>query len=75
MQLFLSYNSADRTSVVAVQKLLQARDITTFLDRDNLVSGMPWPQALEQALKAVNGVLFLSAASLADGKSARCGSR
>jgi TIR domain len=56
MQLFLSYNSADRTSVVAAQKLLQARGITTFLDRDNLVSGLAWPQALEQALRRVGGV-------------------
>ena len=56
MQLFLSYSSADRTSVMAVQKLLQARGITTFLDRDNLVSGLAWPQALEQALRAVDGV-------------------
>jgi hypothetical protein len=56
MQLFLSFNSADRTSVIAVQKLLQARDISTFLDRDNLVSGLAWPQVLEQALKAVDGV-------------------
>src|SRR6516164_6416599 len=56
MQLFLSYSSADRTSVIAVQKLLQARGITTFLDRSNLVSGLPWPQALEQALRSVNGV-------------------
>jgi WD40 repeat protein len=56
MQLFISYNSIDRTSVVAVQKLLQARGITTFLDRDNLEFGLPWPQALEQALRAVDGV-------------------
>jgi len=56
MQLFLSYSSADRTSVIAVQKLLQARAITTFFDRDNLASGLAWPQALEQALKAVDGV-------------------
>jgi hypothetical protein len=56
MQLFLSYNSAVRTSVMAVQKLLKARGITTFLDRDNLVSGLAWPQALEQALRAVAGV-------------------
>ena len=56
MQLFLSYSNADRTSVIAVQKLLQARGITTFLDHDNLVSGLPWPQALEQALRAVAGV-------------------
>ena len=56
MELFLSYSSADQTSVMAVQKLLKARGITTFLDRDNLVSGVAWPQALEQALRAVDGV-------------------
>ena len=56
MRLFLSYNSADRTSVITVQKLLEARGITTFLDRDNLVSGLAWPHALEQALRAVDGV-------------------
>jgi WD40 repeat protein len=56
MQLFLSYSSADRIPVIAVQKLLQARGINTFLDRDDLVSGLAWPQALEQALRAVDGV-------------------
>jgi hypothetical protein len=56
LQLFLSYNSADRTSVVAVQKLLEARGITTFLDRDNLVAGLLWPHALEQGLRRVRGV-------------------
>src|SRR6516225_1249554 len=56
MQLFLSYSSADRIPVIAVQKLLHARGINTFLDRDNLVSGLAWPQALEQALRAVDAV-------------------
>ena len=56
LQLFLSYNSADRTSVIAVQRLLEARGITTFLDRDRLVAGLPWPQALEQGLKDVKAV-------------------
>src|ERR1035441_4976959 len=55
-RLFLSYNSADRPSVVAVQKLLAARGITTFLDRDQLVPGMPWPQALEEGLRGVRAV-------------------
>ena len=54
--LFLSYNGADRASVVAVQKLLQARSVTTFLDRDNLAAGLPWPQALEEGLRGVRGV-------------------
>jgi len=55
-QLFLSYNSADRASVVAVQRLLEARGITTFLDHNSLVPGIPWPQAIEQALKDVRAV-------------------
>jgi hypothetical protein len=45
----LTYNSVDRVSVLAFQKLLAARGITTFLDRDQLVPGLPWPAALEQA--------------------------
>ena len=54
--LFLSYNGVDRQSVVAVQKLLAARGITTFLDRDQLVPGLPWPTALEQGLRGVRAV-------------------
>jgi WD40 repeat protein len=55
-KLFLSYNSLDRPSVIAVQKLLEARGITTFLDRDQLVPGLPWPQALEEGLRGVQAV-------------------
>jgi hypothetical protein len=55
-QLFVSYNTADRTSVMTIQKLLEARGITTFLDRDRLVPGLPWPQALEQALRDAEAV-------------------
>ena len=49
--LFLSYNSVDRSSVIAVQKLLEARGIKTFLDRDRLAPGLPWPAALEGGLR------------------------
>src|SRR5271165_324498 len=56
LKLFLSYNSIDRPSVVAVQKLLEARGIKTFFDRDQLVPGLPWPQALEEALRGVCAV-------------------
>ena len=52
-QLFLSYNSVDRSSVVAVQRLLEARGVTTFLDRGQVVPGLPWPQALEEGLVIV----------------------
>jgi len=56
VQVFLSYNSADRQAVVAVQKLLEARGIRTFLDRHNLVPGLPWPQALEEGLRGARAV-------------------
>jgi hypothetical protein len=54
--LFLSYNSIDHPAVVAVQKLLEARGITTFLDRHRLAPGLPWPRALEDGLRAVQAV-------------------
>jgi len=54
--LFLSYNSIDRPSVVALQKLLTARGIGTFLDRDQLVPGLPWPSALGEGLRGVSAV-------------------
>ena len=38
------------------RRLLLARGITTFLDRDNLVTGLPWRQALEQALRGARAV-------------------
>src|SRR5580704_6785556 len=56
LSLFLSYNSVDHSSVVTVQKLLEARGITTFLDRDRLTPGLPWPTALEEGLENVRGV-------------------
>src|SRR5262245_9831910 len=55
-QIFLSYNSIDRPSVVALQKLLETRGIRTFLDRDQLVPGLPWPVALEEGLRGVRAV-------------------
>lgn len=62
--LFLSYNSADRPGVVAVQKLLAARGITTFLDRDQLVPGLPWPAALE-AFREEHAAFFAGRATFA----------
>jgi len=56
MQLFVSYNSVDRPLIVAVQRLLEARGITTFLDRDQLVPGLPWPVALEEGLRGAGAV-------------------
>jgi tetratricopeptide (TPR) repeat protein len=54
---FLSYRSADRERVEAVSRTLSTRGVRTFLDRHNLVAGLPWPQALEKALQSVRAVL------------------
>jgi hypothetical protein len=40
LRLFLTHNRADRTSVVAVQKPLEARGIIASVDRDELVAGL-----------------------------------
>ena len=54
LTLFLSYNGIDRRPlVIAVLKLLEARGITTFLDRDRPTPGLPWPIALEQGLRGM----------------------
>jgi tetratricopeptide (TPR) repeat protein len=54
---FLSYHSSDRARVSAVRRLLSERGVQAFLDRSNLVAGLPWPQALEEALRSVRAVL------------------
>jgi formylglycine-generating enzyme required for sulfatase activity len=54
--LFISYHSPDREAVSTVRELLKARGIESFLDREQLVAGRPWPQALEEALKNVRAV-------------------
>ena len=54
---FLSYQSGDRKSVMVVQRLLEARGLSAFIDREHLLAGLPWPQALEEALGSVRGVL------------------
>lgn len=60
--LFLSYNSAEREVVLQISKLLEARGIPSFLDQDQQ-AGLPWPEALEQALTGAKAVaVFLGGA-------------
>lgn len=64
-ELFLSYSSADQGAVVRVQRLLQAKGVSTFLDRTNLEPGMPWVQVLEEALRRARGMaVFLGPGGL-----------
>jgi serine phosphatase RsbU (regulator of sigma subunit) len=53
---FLSYNIIDQPLVVAIQKLLEARGIATFIDRGRTAPGLPWPIALEEGLRGVRAV-------------------
>ena len=48
--LFLSYNTQDQNDVLELRRKLELRGIHTFLDREGLVAGLPWPPALEKAL-------------------------
>jgi formylglycine-generating enzyme required for sulfatase activity len=54
--LFISYHTPDRDAVTSVRQVLKARGISSFIDREHLVAGLPWPQALEQSLKGVSAV-------------------
>lgn len=59
--LFLSYNSRDHEPVQTVRRLLAARNVNTFIDRENLAVGRQWFGPLEDALNSVRGVaVFLS---------------
>jgi len=53
---FLSYSRADTAAVVAIRDILEARGISTFFDREQLLAGMPWPQALETGLRGARSV-------------------
>jgi len=55
-EVFLSYHSPDRPQLLQIQESLATRGLATFLDRDNLIAGLPWPQALVQALARANAV-------------------
>jgi WD40 repeat protein len=62
---FLSYNEADRESVLAVQRLLEARGISTFLYHRSQTAGFSWPQVLEEQLRSVRAVAVFLGRQLA----------
>ena len=57
--LFLSYNSRDREVVMRLHELLRQRSVKTFLDRNDLMPGMPWQRELEQAISRARAVAVL----------------
>lgn len=54
--LFLSYNNRDREAVLRVRQLLREKQLSTFLDRDNLNPGQPWFDELQSAIGQVHAV-------------------
>lgn len=54
--LFLSYSRADTEAVLALRKILEGRGLHTFFDRDQLLAGLPWPEALETGLASTRSV-------------------
>ena len=66
-KVFLSYHRPDFEAALAVRGLLRARGIQSFLDHEDLVPGLPWPQALESALSSSSAVaVFLGKGGLGD---------
>ena len=53
---FLSYHWRDHERVETLARSLRDKDLSVFLDRWYLVPGRPWPQALEQVLRACRAV-------------------
>ena len=47
---FLSYNSADKTAVERIALHLKELGLNPFLDKLHLIPGEPWQEALEEAL-------------------------
>jgi WD40 repeat protein len=53
---FLSYHWRDHERAEALARWLLGKGLSVFLDRWYLVPGRPWPQALEQILRACRAV-------------------
>jgi hypothetical protein len=54
--LFLSYNSADRDVVQLLRARMKERGLTSFFDRESLLPGMPWMEAVEKAIATARGM-------------------
>ena len=50
---FLSHNSADKPTVIALAEALRERKLHVWLDAWELVPGQPWQVALEQVIETV----------------------
>lgn len=65
---FLSHNSVDKPQVeILASRLLSEYGLTSFLDKERLIPGKPWIEALEQALDESDAcAVFLGPSGLGD---------
>lgn len=56
---FLSYNSNDKPAARQLKKHLVGRNLTVWLDEDELQPGVPWPRLLENGVRASRSVVVL----------------
>jgi ABC-type multidrug transport system fused ATPase/permease subunit len=56
---FISYARADARHAKEINALLCQNGVSTFFDNRNLISGLPWLTALEEAIGAAKAVIVL----------------
>ena len=56
---FVSYSRLDWRHAAEIDSVLSAKGLKPFFDRRNLVPGLPWVRALEQAIGAAKAVVVL----------------
>ena len=56
---FLSHNSKDKPAVRELKQKLVARELTVWLDVDELRPGVPWQQLLESGINNSSSVAVL----------------
>jgi TIR domain len=56
---FVSYSRADWRHAVEIDSALRARGLKPFFDRRNLRPGLPWVEALQEAIAACKAALVL----------------
>jgi len=57
-EVFVSYNSEDRTIVADVIRQFHNEGIRTWWDRDDITAGQEWPAELENALSTTSTVVI-----------------
>src|SRR5215471_11991205 len=56
---FVSYSRADARHAAEIDSILRIKGLRSFFDHRNLLPGLPWVRALEQAIGAAKAVIVL----------------